>query len=107
MLTHKKSNFELGKTIESIDLNGIKLFSTENENIHISKVTKKTEFFFNSSPVKILSAVIMKIDIHENKQNLFIALGSKDINKFDENQGTELLEFFREILISTFLLWLE
>ncbi len=103
--TKNKKEYNFDKKIIFVRTKSLKPFIIENEYIFLSKTSKKNEFFFTNFSEKILSTAIIQLNLFNGSPAVFLVLGSKDSEHFDERQGTELLKFLRQCLNSHIQLW--
>ncbi len=104
--TENKKEYHFDKKITFMNIKRLKPLLLENNKIFLSKTSKKNDFFFIDTPEKILSSAIIQLNLFNDSPAVFLVLGSKNLEQFDERQGTELLDFLRESLNLYFKLWL-
>ncbi len=104
--TENSEEYNFDKKIVFVESKQLKPFIKEDDYVFLSKTSRNNEFFFTGAQEKILSSAIIKLKLYKNSPAVFLVLGSKESEKFNERQGTELLKFLREALNSYFKLWL-
>ena len=82
--------------VQKIDTRVAKSYFRDKAMTNLNQNPKGVLFFFPNKSTQIKSYILLKINFHEDM--FVVAMGSKDINKFNPNQQVDLIEYLIKVI---------